>query len=112
MRGFHSVKPKAGNALPRPEPPPAYDPYEPNSPGYAERHRKTRTVIDGGMVRVDMGEPIRRLPSEAQPVPCKTPKAALASAPTSVSPGPVACLPATPRPLPKQRKEYGLGKGL
>jgi hypothetical protein len=111
MRGFHSVKPKAGNALSRPKPPPAYDPHEPNSPGYVERHRETRTVIDGGMVRVDMGEPIRRLPSEAQPLPCKAPKAAIAPAP-SASTQPAASLPATPHPLPKQRKEYGLGKGL
>jgi hypothetical protein len=35
------------------------DPYDPTSPDYAQRHRSHATEMIGGMVRVDMGEPIK-----------------------------------------------------
>jgi hypothetical protein len=37
------------------------DPYKPGSPAYAERHRETALDIGGGMVRIDIGEPISGL---------------------------------------------------
>lgn len=41
------------------------DPYADNSARFAERHRHTETVLRDGTVQVDMGEPVKRLPSEA-----------------------------------------------
>ncbi len=34
------------------------DPFSPNSPDYAERHRETRRIILSGTLRVDIGEPV------------------------------------------------------
>jgi hypothetical protein len=35
------------------------NPYSPESAHYAERHRETETALPGGMVRVDIGEPLK-----------------------------------------------------
>lgn len=32
-------------------------------------HRQWRTELPGGLIRIDIGEPVNRLPSEPQPVP-------------------------------------------
>ncbi len=40
------------------------DPYSPSSPAYAERHRETFTALPGGMVRVDLGEPVHEKPRQ------------------------------------------------
>ncbi len=53
---------------------PQTDPYGPDQPGYRVRARETATDIGNGMVRVDIGEPIRRVHGAAQPVPCGAPE--------------------------------------
>jgi len=62
---FYSVRPRGWPAKPpRPvdtEP----NPYESGSRHFAERHRATETDLPGGLVRIDMGEPIKQLPCEA-----------------------------------------------
>jgi len=85
------------------------DPYDPGSSRFAERHRKTETELPGGLVRVDVGEPVSRLPSEglrskaveAEPIP----------APADPAPDP---LPRTePRPVnpPRPRRDpWGLNR--
>ena len=35
------------------------DPYDSNSPGHTERHRETVTTMYNGIVRLDLGEPIK-----------------------------------------------------
>lgn len=40
------------------------NPYDPDSSRFAERHRETETALPGGLVRIDVGEPIKPLPSE------------------------------------------------
>lgn len=42
--------------------------YDPSSPGYAERSATHVTDLGNGMVRIDVGTPPPRLPSETQPV--------------------------------------------
>lgn len=34
------------------------NPYSSDSPDYVERNRETETVMPGGLVRIDIGEPI------------------------------------------------------
>ena len=34
------------------------NPYDPGTPGYAERNRETVTKGPGGITRIDLGEPI------------------------------------------------------
>lgn len=43
------------------------DPYAPGSADYAERNKRRMTELSGGMVRIDVGEPVKRLPSEPSP---------------------------------------------
>lgn len=50
-------------------PPP--DPYALGSAGYAERHQETVTELAGGIVRVDMGEPITGLKLNARAAPAR-----------------------------------------
>lgn len=51
---------------PRPTGP---DPYQPGSDGYAERHQETVTQLPGGLVRIDLGEPIGPAKPKRQPRP-------------------------------------------
>lgn len=88
------------------------DGYAPGSPGYAVRHRETQTVLGNGLVRVDLGEPVPRLPGEAPAVPVSTPTAAPSPAPPPAEPEPAPPVPAAHRAPPKERKLYGLGKDL
>lgn len=37
---------------------PYVDPYRPNAPDFAERHRQHSTEIAPGLIRTDIGEPI------------------------------------------------------
>lgn len=56
LRGWVSRPTRPGDTGP--------NPYDSGSNRFAERHRETETALPGGLVRVDMGEPIKRLPSE------------------------------------------------
>jgi hypothetical protein len=44
------------------------NPFDPSSPGFAERSATHVTDLGNGMVRVDVGAPPARLPSETQPI--------------------------------------------
>jgi len=80
---------------------PSYpDPHDPHGPAYAERNKVHATELPGGMVRVDIGEPLKRLPSETQPVPSVTRKA---PAPVAIAPPPAAPA-AAPRVAPKEHR--------
>jgi hypothetical protein len=72
MSGFHCIQPRvwrgerlrraaAESSLP--------DPYAPSSASYRQRTKETETVLAPGMTRVDLGEPLKRLAGESQPVP-------------------------------------------
>jgi hypothetical protein len=56
------------------------DPHSPNSPGYAERNRQHVTELPGGMIRIDIGEPVGP-PSAPPRKPRKSPKPAAPAAP-------------------------------
>jgi hypothetical protein len=81
------------------------DPYAPDSAAYAERNASHVTELSGGLVRVDIGEPIKRLPCERQAVRIGGP-----TAPQPVSPAPTvspAAPTAAPAAAPKvPRKEH------
>lgn len=53
------------------------DPYGPHSAAYGERHAAHVTELPGGLVRVDLGEPVKRLPSEPPAVRLPSPAALL-----------------------------------
>jgi hypothetical protein len=83
-------------------------PYSPSSPEYGERTGVSEVEVVGfpGMKRVDVGEPIRRLPGEPQPVARRSPAARPASAPAVPSVG-----PAAPKREPKEPDlKPGIGK--
>ena len=61
------------------------------SADYAERHASHVTELPSGLVRVDVGEPVKRLACEALAVPVRT---LLAPPPVPAEPQPVA--PAAP----------------
>ena len=108
MRGFYSVKPRGRSALLRPRRGAGPDAYCPSSPNYAARHRETRSIEIGGTVRVDIGEPVKRLPCEGRQItvtPVSVPvPAAVETEADSVMP---------PRPEPRDwRRDYGLRKDL
>lgn len=87
------------------------DACSPRSPGYAERHRETATEIAHGMIRIDIGEPIKRVAGDAQPVPIGSP-ALPPEQPVAVEPEPNSFTPRTIASvdLPDWRSDYGLGK--
>jgi len=73
--------------------------------------REFRTDFGGGLIRVDLGEPVARLPGEPQPVAVKAPKG---------SPEVPADNPSVPEALPEATRRTpsklpafkpGLGKG-
>jgi hypothetical protein len=81
------------------------DPYAPDSAAYAERNASHVTELSGGLVRVDIGEPIKRLPCERQAVRLDLPQivcGTLASVP--VSPAAPTAAPAAAPKVP--RKEH------
>lgn len=66
MSGFHSVRPRARNAIrktPRPAP---ENPYSPTSAGFTERNRETVREHPSGLVQVDKGEPSPPYPGQPQ----------------------------------------------
>jgi hypothetical protein len=87
------------------------NPYDPASRHYAERHRQSETAMAGGMVRVDVGEPVPRLAGEPAP------KVSRAPAPVALDPEPEPSAPEVP--LAHLRRPYrhpgefkpGIGKG-
>lgn len=45
---------------------PQANPYDPRSPGFAERTRETSTVLPSGTVVVEVGQPVARLKGEGK----------------------------------------------
>lgn len=76
MRGFYSLSPRVfrGDKLRRALRADAPDLYAPGTPDYRQRGRETVTELAGGMLRIDIGEPVSRLSCEAQPVTCYEPE--------------------------------------
>lgn len=69
------------------------DPYGPNSPDFAERHREHVTTLPGGLVRIDLGQPVGpRQPSRKAPKQVR--QAPVANAPMPPPP------PSAPSPSP------------
>lgn len=77
----------------KPQRPAGPDPHTPGSPGYAERHRETVTTLPGGIVRVDMGEPI------GPPPPAKPRRSP--TAPVTAEPGAPSAPATVPQGQPK-----------
>jgi hypothetical protein len=88
------------------------DPYSPNTPGHAERHRHHVTDMGSGLFRIDHGDAPKRLPCETQPVPLGS-----AKAPARPEPAPVADQPPETIELPRTgpsrspRGPWGLNRG-
>lgn len=114
MRGFYSVQPRGRSALLRPARAAGPDPYSPTSPDYAERHRQTQWSDVGGIVRIDIGEPVKRLPGEGPQTTLSAPAIAPAPNPAGPAPEPAPDAPPTnpARREPPRRRDYGLGRGL
>lgn len=76
MRGFYGLSPRIwrGDKLRRERQPEAPDLYSPGTPDFRQRGRETVTSLPGGMLRIDLGEPVSRLSCEAQPVTCHEPE--------------------------------------
>lgn len=85
------------------------NPYDPGSVRFAERHAETETPLQGGLVRVDVGAPVPRLPQE--------PKGTLRKSTTPPAPTPEPAFPETPsadlrRPARDPREfKPGIGRG-
>lgn len=90
------------------------NPYDPSSTRFAERHRQTETELPGGLVRVDVGEPIKRLPSEGvRSTPVAAAPATVETAAPDAAPATEPAPPSAPRPVtpPRSRKEpWGLNR--
>jgi hypothetical protein len=86
------------------------NPYDPSSNRFKERNRQTETELPGGLVRVDVGEPVRRLPGEGlRSRAVAAPEAVPLHSPPIVEPAPVE--PARPVSPPRSRKEpWGLNR--
>ena len=101
MSGFYSVSPRVRSGIMRPRPASA-DAHDPSSADYAERNRVHTTQLPNGLVRVDMGEPVKPLPCQPQPVLVGKPKAC------PVSPAPTAAAtevaPATAGTAPTEHR--------
>jgi hypothetical protein len=82
VSGFRSLRSRPRSIIKQPaRRTPAPDPYAPGSDGYAERHTTHVTDMGNGLVRVDLGEPLKRLPCETQPILKHIPKPVPATAP-------------------------------
>lgn len=84
------------------------DPYDVGSAHYAERHRETSTALPGGLVRIDIGAPVPRLPSEPQPVSSRVARVVPDSAPSGpegASDAPPPEAPKEPRKVPREPRE-------
>lgn len=69
------------------------DPYGPNSPGYAERHRESVLELPNGLLRVDIGEPVNREARErSRPKVAAAPPVAPEPAPATLTVQPSAAL--------------------
>jgi hypothetical protein len=95
MSRFYSVNPRTRNAILKTRSAPVADAHSPSSKDYAERHIAYETQLPNGIVRVDMGEPMSRLPNETQSVPKGKPR----TAPIVVAAAPVAA-PSVPPAVP------------
>lgn len=94
MSGFYSIQPRIRSGIIRPTPlTAAVDPYDQSGAEFAERNRKHTVALPNGLVREDIGEPLRRLPSETQPV--------LTHKPTEPPKAPAKPLPETPAEIPR-----------
>lgn len=84
-------------------------PYDPESSRFAERHRETETALPGGLVRIDVGEPIKPLAAEGlrQTVKVKPPLAFVETPAADLMP------PAQPhlaKPSRPRRDPWGLNR--
>lgn len=86
------------------------NPYDTGSPRFAERHRETETALAGGILRIDVGEPVQPLPSEGL-----RPKAAkvgpVPSSADTLAPDPLPAPEPSPAPPKRPRREpWGLNR--
>jgi len=103
MRGFYAVSPRVRNAILKTRSAPSEDAHSPTSKDYAERHVSYETQLPNGIVRIDMGEPMDRLPNETQSVPKGKPRAAPVAAPAVPVAAP-SVAPAEPAGTPKHHR--------
>ncbi len=84
------------------------DLYAPGTPDYRRRNRETSAVVGSGLLRIDLGDPLPRLPCEPQPVTISAPED---PEPVLPEPSAQAVSPHTAsRPAPDWRSSYGLSK--
>jgi hypothetical protein len=108
---FYSIGGQARNGILRPRRSVGPDPYDPGSPAFSSRNRQTETVLPNGLTRVDIGEPVKRLPSEGLRSTSHTLKVAPAPPPEPLAATPID----PPRPQaahPQSHREpWGLNRG-
>jgi len=113
VSGFYCIAPRARQGRKwqeRSDQTADLDLYAPGTPDYRSRAQETATQLACGLVRIDLGEPVKRLACEAQPVTRSIPAEPLAAKPAEAPlPLPV---PVTPsKAEPHWRDSYGLGRG-
>lgn len=107
---FFSISGRARNGIMRTVKLAGPDPYVPGSPAYQSRNRQTETILPNGMVRVDMGEPVKRLPLEALPSTSRLPAEPALDLP--VEPEPETPTPRRHPIHPRAHLEpYGINRG-
>lgn len=82
------------------------DPYDPGSSQFRERNRETSTTLTGGLVRIDVGAPVPRLPGETQAVRLVNKGIAPSARPATPAPAEAAttALPASPPREPREQR--------
>lgn len=84
------------------------DLYAPGTPDYRRRNRETSALVGSGLLRIDLGDPLPRLPCEPQPVTTSAPEDPEPAPPEPLAPA--VLLDPAPRPAPHWRSNYGLSK--
>jgi hypothetical protein len=92
---------------------PGPNPYSPDSPGFTERNRQTETDLGGGLIRVDMGEPIGgKVAAKPQRSTRKAPATPPATPPTNLPTVKLTPQPAPADPLEELRGRFKLSNAL
>ena len=110
MTGFHCLSPRVfrGDRRER-KAVDGPDLYAPGTPDYRRRNRETSALVGSGLLRIDLGDPLPRLPCIPQPVTASAPEDPEPAPPEPMPPNRLGVTTAS-RPAPHWRSNYGLSK--